>query len=100
MHKQAWIYLLLLSLIWGASFAFIEIALTKTAPFTLVSLRVCCGALALWLWLRYLGQYLPMSRAFWGPVFIMGWARFCSEDHVGSWLILRRGVLSDVLEFS
>lgn len=72
MHKQAWFYLLLLSLIWGASFAFIEIALTKTAPFTLVSLRVCCGALALWLWLRYLGQYLPISRAFWGPVFIMG----------------------------
>ena len=72
MNKNAWFYLLLLSFIWGASFAFIEIALTKAQPFTLVCLRVCCGAAALWLWLTYLGQKLPISRAFWVPIFMMG----------------------------
>ena len=46
MSAQAWLLLLCLSAIWGASFYFVEIGLAYLDPFQVVSLRLCSGAAA------------------------------------------------------
>ena len=45
MSLRAWIYLLLLSSFWGASFYFIEVGLEHLSPVWLVSLRLISGYL-------------------------------------------------------
>ena len=72
MTRQAWMLLLLLSLIWGASFLFIEIALKVMGPVTLVFFRVLVGAFCLLAYLRIRQKTLPTSIGFWAPVFMMG----------------------------
>ena len=72
MTRQAWMLLLLLSLIWGASFLFIEIALEVMGPVTLVFFRVLVGAFCLLAYLRIRQKTLPTSIGFWAPVFMMG----------------------------
>jgi drug/metabolite transporter (DMT)-like permease len=59
MSKSQWLLLLLLSVLWGGSFFFIEIALTDIDTLPLVTLRVLIAALALWLYVAY--KRLPMS---------------------------------------
>lgn len=72
MSLHAWILLLSLAFIWGASFYFIEVGLFYLDPFWLVSLRLIAGALALygWLWIKNIS--LPRQFGFWQAVFIMG----------------------------
>ncbi|HST36291.1 MAG TPA: DMT family transporter [Allosphingosinicella sp.] len=60
MNGQDWAILLLLSVIWGGSFFFIEIALPTVAPFTLVLIRVAIGAGALWAYLALRRERLAM----------------------------------------
>lgn len=72
MSRLAWIYLLLLSFIWGASFAFIEVALRHVPPVSLVFVRVLLGGVALWLWLIWRGVSLPKTMRFWAPITLMG----------------------------
>ena len=72
MSRQAWILLLLLSFIWGASFLFIELALAQMGPLTLVFFRVLVGALCLLIYLQMRQKTLPSSFRFWAPVFVMG----------------------------
>jgi drug/metabolite transporter (DMT)-like permease len=54
MHGGEWGRLLLLSVIWGGAFFFIEIAVREVATLTFVWLRLSIAAAALWafLWLR------------------------------------------------
>ena len=66
MSNRAWLLLLCLALIWGASFYFIEIGLIYLDPFWLVSLRLTSGAAALFFWIRINGLSLPRDRRFWG----------------------------------
>ena len=68
----AWIYLLSLSFIWGASFYFIEVGLVYLNPAWLVSLRLCSAAIILTAYLFIRGRFLPVSPAFWGGVLVMG----------------------------
>ena len=68
----AWIYLLSLSFIWGASFYFIEVGLVYLSPAWLVSLRLCSAAIILTAYLFIRGRFLPISPAFWGGVLVMG----------------------------
>ena len=72
MSRHAWMLLLLLSFIWGASFLFIELALEVMGPVTLVFFRVLVGAVCLIAYLKIRHIRLPSSKAFWMPVFVMG----------------------------
>lgn len=60
MSGADWAVLLVLSVIWGGSFFFIEIAIDTVAPLTLVLLRVAIAAAVLWAWLLARGERLKM----------------------------------------
>ena len=60
MSSQDWAILLLLSVLWGGSFLFIEIAIETVPPLTFVLIRVAVAAAALWLFLLARGQRLPV----------------------------------------
>ena len=47
MSSRAWLILLTLSVLWGGTFFFIELALVDFTPLTIVCLRVLLAALAL-----------------------------------------------------
>ena len=66
MNGRDWTILLVLSVIWGGSFFFIEIAILSVAPLTLVLIRVAVAAAFLWLWLLLRGERmrLPPGAAF------------------------------------
>jgi len=66
MSGRDWAILLFLSVLWGGSFFFIEVALETVAPFTLVLIRVAIAAAFLWLWLliRRERMNLPPGAAF------------------------------------
>lgn len=49
MNLKDWSLLLTLSVLWGGSFFFIEVALQGFTPFALVAVRVALAAIALWL---------------------------------------------------
>jgi drug/metabolite transporter (DMT)-like permease len=60
MTRRHWAILLVLSVLWGGSFFFIEIALDTVAPFTLVLIRVVIAAAFLWVFLLARGERLAM----------------------------------------
>jgi len=60
MNRQDWTILLALSVIWGGSFFFIEVALESVQPFTLVLIRVALAAIFLWVFLLVKRQRLAM----------------------------------------
>ena len=72
MSLLAWIYLLLLSLFWGASFFFIEVGLFHLSPVWLVCLRLISGALCLFVWLKLTVVTLPKHWQFWRDCIVMG----------------------------
>ena len=72
MKPNEWGMLILLSIFWGGSFFFVEIALRSFQPFSLVFLRVTIAAIIL-LGVVYLrGQRLPATFRTWGAYLIMG----------------------------
>jgi drug/metabolite transporter (DMT)-like permease len=62
MNRRDWGILILLSIIWGGSFFFIEIGLQSVKPMTLVLIRVLIAALALWLFLLARRQDVKLPR--------------------------------------
>jgi drug/metabolite transporter (DMT)-like permease len=60
MSGADWAILLILSVIWGGSFFFIEIALDTVAPLSLVLIRVAVAAAMLWIFLLLRGERLAM----------------------------------------
>ncbi|MCQ0986831.1 DMT family transporter [Jiella sp. LLJ827] len=64
--------LIALSILWGGSFFFTEIALGELPVFTLVALRVMLAAAALHVVLRVLGVKMPCDKAVWTAFFAMG----------------------------
>ncbi len=60
-----WLRLCLLSLLWGGSFFFNELALLEVRPFTLVLCRVGIAALCLHLLVQARGLRLPSSPRLW-----------------------------------
>ena len=60
MNRQDWTILLALSVIWGGSFFFIEVALETVQPFTLVLIRVALAAAFLWVFLLVKRQKLAI----------------------------------------
>ncbi len=72
MGKTEWAMLLALSVLWGGSFFFVEIALNAFPPLTLVVLRVFFAATILWLYILMSGRKIPTSKPVWIAFAIMG----------------------------
>ncbi len=70
MTRTDWTLLVTLSLLWGGSFLFVELALQGLPPLTVVWGRVAVAALILGLLCRARGVLLP--RAAWGAALGMG----------------------------
>ena len=72
MSARAWAELLLLSLIWGASFLAIRTALDEIPFVTAVAWRVGLAALVLWGYVALCRLPLPRDPRVWGALFVMG----------------------------
>lgn len=67
-----WLLLLVLSILWGGSFFFSEVALEALPPFTIVFSRLALATIVLNLVVRLRGERLPLNRKIWGRFFVMG----------------------------
>lgn len=72
MKPTEWGMLILLSIFWGGSFFFVEIALRDFRPFTLVFLRVTLAAVILIGVVCIRGYRMPTSPGVWGAFVVMG----------------------------
>jgi drug/metabolite transporter (DMT)-like permease len=72
MSVQAWGLLILLSLLWGGSFFFAEIALLDLPPFTVVLGRVAIAAITLHVILLAVGRRMPTDPSLWRAFLVMG----------------------------
>jgi drug/metabolite transporter (DMT)-like permease len=72
MGQLEWALLIALSLLWGGTFFFAEVALQELPPLTLVFARVALATLALLFAVYASGQRMPASLALWGAFFVMG----------------------------
>lgn len=72
MRRQEWIMLLILSVLWGGSFFFVEIAIKELPPLTIVTLRLVFASLTLWIILLSLGHRVPISLKTWTAFLLMG----------------------------
>lgn len=72
MSAKNWVQLLILSLLWGGSFFFVEVALEGLPVLTIVWCRVALAALFLGLGLVASGNALPRGAELWRALFVMG----------------------------
>jgi len=72
MTALEWGLLLGLSVVWGGSFFFIEIAVRELPPFTIVATRLILAALALHVFLRLTGRRMPSDPKIWAAFVVMG----------------------------
>ncbi|MEZ5931576.1 MAG: DMT family transporter [Alphaproteobacteria bacterium] len=72
MNAIAWLLLVLLSILWGGSFFFAEVALRELPPLTIVFGRVGIAAIALHMLVLLTGQRMPASLSLWGSFLVMG----------------------------
>ena len=70
MRASEWLLLLLLSMLWGATFFFIAVAVPEVPPFTLVLARVAIAALVLVPLVFLLGYRLPSVLTAWAPFLV------------------------------
>ena len=72
MGAAEWSMIAVLSMFWGGSFYFVEIAVNDMTPFTIVFIRVGVAALLLLAYVRISGRKMPMSAGLWGSFFVIG----------------------------
>lgn len=72
MALMDWALLIVLSLLWGGSFFFAEIALRDFAPFTIVFARVALASLTLFLFIKIRGGVVPKNKSAWAAFAGMG----------------------------
>jgi drug/metabolite transporter (DMT)-like permease len=72
MGAREWAMLVVLSVLWGASFLFVGVAIAELPPLTLVVLRVALAAAALNAALGFMGIVLPREGRVWAALFGMG----------------------------
>ena len=72
MGLKEWVMLLLLSVLWGGSFFFVEIAIDDLAPLTVVTFRVGLAALALWGYVWISGTRVSISPPVLKAFLVMG----------------------------
>ena len=67
-----WGLLVLLSLLWGASFLFVGIAVQELPVLTIIALRVSLAALVLWGIALFCGHQVPRGRKTWQAFLALG----------------------------
>lgn len=72
MGLTQWSMLIALSILWGGSYFFVEIALLEWSPLLIVAVRVTVAALVIWAVVVVAGWPVPRSGAAWGAFFVMG----------------------------
>ena len=72
LDMAAWGLLATLSLVWGGSFFFAEVALAALPPFTIVLARLAVGAAGLWLLAGLTRTALPTGLRDWRDLAVMG----------------------------
>ena len=72
LDMTAWSLLAALSLVWGGSFFFAEVALYALPPFTIVLARLAVGAAGLWLLVALSRAALPTRPGDWRDLAVMG----------------------------
>ncbi|MEE8141028.1 MAG: EamA family transporter, partial [Alphaproteobacteria bacterium] len=72
MAGRDWLLLVALSLLWGGSFFFSEVALGELGPFTVVLGRVGIAAVVLVAFVYLSGRRMPGAPGLWGAFLVMG----------------------------
>jgi drug/metabolite transporter (DMT)-like permease len=72
MASREWVLLIILSILWGGSFFFAEVALRDLGPLTIVCGRVSFAAIALLGYVYLSGNRMPGDLKTWVSFFIMG----------------------------
>lgn len=72
MGAREWALILLLSVLWGGSFFFVEVALRDLSPLSVVTARVGFGAVALLMFVRLRGETMPTAWRDWMLFLVMG----------------------------
>jgi drug/metabolite transporter (DMT)-like permease len=72
MAGRDWLLLVTLSVLWGGSFFFSEVALGELGPLTVVLGRVGIAALALVAFVYLSGRRMPGAPGLWGAFLVMG----------------------------
>ena len=67
-----WSMLLLLSMLWGGSYFFVEIALLEWSPLMIVAVRVLIATAVIWGIVLIAGLPIPQSRSAWIAFLAMG----------------------------
>lgn len=94
MGATEWILLIVLSILWGSSFFFIEIAIQELPTFTVVAARVGLAALILIVFAYWRGMHIPLSAKALGEFIVLGALRAAlpislivwAETHIDSGL--------------
>ncbi|QKW05157.1 DMT family transporter [Streptomyces sp. NA04227] len=76
MRTPAWVRVVVLALLWGSTYLWIELALDALSPVQVTLVRCVLGAATLTVVLLATRQRLPRGRATWGHVFVA--AFFCN----------------------
>ena len=71
MTPFAWLMLVTLSVVWGGTFFFQEIAVRDLPTFTIVACRVAIAAGLLWGATKLVGGSLPTDRNIWAALFLL-----------------------------
>ncbi len=72
MGLREYLYIVFLSVLWGASFFFIKLALREITPLTIVLIRVGVSAVILTVLVYASGKRMPSSPGIWLAFFVMG----------------------------
>ncbi|WP_291348347.1 DMT family transporter [Desulfobacula sp.] len=72
MGARLWFLIVILSIIWGASFFFVEIAVERMTPLTIVLCRVGFAAFLLLGFVRLTGREMPKNLGIWGAFLAIG----------------------------
>ena len=101
MTLKEWVLLFCLSILWGGSFIFTELALETLPPFTFVFGRVLVASLALIGIVHLSGHRMPTSWKLWGGFFMMGFLNNIIPFTLISWgQVYIEGGLAAILKFS
>ena len=72
MSATVWGAISLLSLLWGVSFFFTEVALESVPPFSIVTARVALAMVMLWIFILARGYTIPRDPKVWLALAVMG----------------------------
>jgi len=71
MGVREWLMLITLSILWGGSFFFVEVALNDLPTFTIVAIRVLIAAIVLWSVVFVTKLPIPKDAGIWLAFFVM-----------------------------